>query len=82
MPCLHINDYPAVPDRSTISDKDRVYPGDGVAPLASILKSLVRGGFRGVLSLELFNQDYWQFPAEQVARTGIEKIKRTTEALK
>ncbi len=31
---FHINDYPADPPRDTISDADRVYPGDGVAPLA------------------------------------------------
>lgn len=79
MPCLHINDYPGIPDRAAISDKDRVYPGDGVAPLANILKSLVGGGFRGVLSLELFNQDYWQLPAEQVAKTGLEKIKQAVD---
>ncbi|HAC89127.1 MAG TPA: xylose isomerase, partial [Planctomycetaceae bacterium] len=33
-----------------------------------------------VLSLELFNQDYWQLPADQVAKTGIEKIKQSVSA--
>ena len=26
--CFHVNDYPADPPRDTISDKDRVYPGE------------------------------------------------------
>lgn len=79
MHCLHMNDYPATPNRQEIADKDRVYPGDGVAPIDDFLRTIVRGGFRGTLSLELFNRTYWQQPAEQVARTGLEKMKRCVE---
>ncbi len=31
---FHMNDYPKDPPRETIKDADRVYPGDGIAPLA------------------------------------------------
>ncbi len=79
MHCLHMNDYPATPDRPVIADKDRVYPGDGIAPIADILRSLRRSGFAGTLSLELFNPNYWQEPPELVARTGLEKMKRAVE---
>jgi 2-keto-myo-inositol isomerase len=72
MHCLHINDYPDMP-RDKISDQDRVYPGDGVAPLETILRTLVAGGFRGTLSLELFNRTYWKQPPETVAKIGLEK---------
>lgn len=75
MHCLHMNDYPATPNRSTIQDKDRVYPGDGVAPLNRILRTLVAGGFEGTLSLELFNREYWEQPAQQVASVGLAKMK-------
>lgn len=75
MHCLHINDYPANPPRDTIGDKDRVYPGDGVAPMSYILRTLAAGGFCGTLSLELFNRDYWQLPPAEVAKTGLEKMK-------
>ena len=75
MHVFHINDYPASPDRADISDADRVYPGDGVAPLDDILRGLAAGGFRGALSLELFNRDYWQHDALLVARTGLEKMR-------
>ena len=72
---LHINDYPAKPERPEIVDANRVYPGDGVAPLKTLLCDLRRLGFRGALSLELFNRDYWQQDAMVVARTGLEKVK-------
>ena len=42
MHVLHINDYPADPPREKVTDADRVYPGDGVAPLPAILGDLLR----------------------------------------
>lgn len=74
MHVLHMNDYPADPPRETIKDEHRVYPGDGVAPLPVILSTLFRGGFRGVLSLELFNRDYWKQPPADVAKRGLQKM--------
>ena len=71
---FHMNDYPADPPRDTIGDAQRVYPGDGVAPLTSILRDLLATGFAGVLSLELFNPTYWKQDALAVARTGLEKM--------
>lgn len=75
--CLHVNDYPAQPPRSEIKDADRVYPGDGVAPNREIYRTLRDIGFRGALSLELFNRDYWQQDALVVAQTGLRKMKET-----
>jgi sugar phosphate isomerase/epimerase len=72
---LHMNDYPADPPRATITDAQRIYPGEGVAPLKTLLRDLRRIGFRGVLSLELFNREYWKRDALVVARTGLEKMK-------
>ena len=71
----HIKDYPGDPPRATINDKHRVYPGDGVAPMTEILKMLHDGGYRGALSLELFNESYWKQDAFEVARTGFEKTR-------
>ncbi len=75
MHVFHINDYPADPPRQTISDKDRVYPGDGVCPLKPIIAQLVANGFDGYFSLELFNPQYWQQDALLVAKTGLEKMR-------
>jgi sugar phosphate isomerase/epimerase len=75
MHCFHMNDYPAAPPRESIRDADRVYPGEGVAPLAQILRDLLATGFRGTLSLELFNPTYWKQDPLTVARTGLAKMK-------
>lgn len=77
---LHMNDYPAEPARDKIADRDRVYPGDGVAPISSILQTMVSNGFAGVLSLELFNETYWSQDAETVLKTGLEKMKASVAA--
>ena len=73
--CFHVNDYPADPPRDTIGDKDRVYPGDGIAPLNDILQTIAANGCKAALSLELFNPGYWEQDAFEVAKTGLEKTK-------
>lgn len=80
MHTFHVNDYPAKPPRAEITDAHRVYPGDGTAPLARILRDLRETGFRGVLSLELFNRDYWKQDALAVARTGLAKMRAVVRA--
>ena len=72
---FHLNDYPAEPPRETISDRDRVYPGDGIAPLTQIIRDLHTNGSRAVLSLELFNPNYWKQDPLAVAKTGLAKMK-------
>jgi len=72
---LHMNDYPADPPRETITDRNRVYPGDGIAPLTQILRDLQANGSRAVLSLELFNPDLWKQDPMAVAKTGLSKMK-------
>jgi len=75
MHAFHVNDYPADPPREEVNDSHRVYPGDGVCPLSAVLGSLHATGFRGMLSLEVFNRDYWQQDALTVAKTGLEKTR-------
>jgi sugar phosphate isomerase/epimerase len=72
---LHMNDYPADPPREKIDDAARIYPGDGVAPVTDILRSLHAIGGQKVLSLELFNRKYWGMDAVGIARTGLDKMK-------
>lgn len=79
MHVFHVNDYPATPPRSTITDAERVYPGDGVAPLDQIFGDLRAAGFNGMLSLELFNRGYWEQDAFEVVRTGLEKTRAAVE---
>lgn len=77
---FHFNDYPSSPPRAQISDAQRVYPGDGVAPLKELVRDLNTIGFKGVLSLELFNRDYWKQDAATVVRTGLEKMRAVVRA--
>jgi sugar phosphate isomerase/epimerase len=78
MHAMHINDYPGTP-RAGIKDADRVYPGDGVAPLGDVLRTLRGIGFRGMLSLELFNAEYWKQDPAKVVATGLAKTKAAVQ---
>lgn len=73
---FHMNDFVASIPREEQADKDRVYPGDGAAPIKEILSDLKDMGGKKVLSLELFNQEYWKQDAFTVAKTGLEKMKK------
>jgi 2-keto-myo-inositol isomerase len=79
---FHFNDYPADPPREKVTDAHRVYPGDGVAPLATLLRDLAEGGFQVMLSLELFNRQYWAQDPLVVARTGFEKMNTIVQGLR
>lgn len=72
---FHLNDYPADPPRDKIGDSDRVMPGDGIAPIPQILRDVYDNGCRAMLSLELFNRDYWKQDALKVAKIGLAKMK-------
>jgi len=71
---FHVNDYPKI-ERPTIVDADRVYPGDGIAPLAEVFRTLKAIDYRGFLSIELFNRTYWKQDPHTVAKTGLDKLK-------
>ncbi len=66
-------DAPASPGADELKDADRVYPGDGILPLPQILRDLKATGFKGCVSLELYNPNYWKEDLAKVARTGLEK---------
>ena len=78
---FHMNDYPANIPREEQTDADRVYPGDGAAPMKRILTDLVNMGGEKVLSLELFNRSYWEEDPLEVARTGLHKMKQAVSGL-
>lgn len=76
---FHVNDYPADPPRAVINDSQRVFPGDGVALLGQIFADLAHAGFTGMLSLELFNAEYYAMDAFEAAATGLRKLRRVVE---
>lgn len=75
---FHVNDVPAGMNPASITDADRVYPGDGVAPIQAALRQLQGSATSGsrpiVLSLEVFNKTYYAQPAATVASTAFAKL--------
>ena len=76
---FHINDYPADISPEKISEPDRIYPGDGIAPLKQMLSIIKNPEKPVVLSLEVFNNNYYKQDALLVAQTGLAKIKAVAE---
>jgi len=73
--CFHINDYPADPPRAAIRDADRVWPGDGIAPLKDVLQAFRDNHADVWLSVEVFNAEYWKADAAVTAKAGLEKMR-------
>jgi len=75
----HFNDVPATPARELQHDKDRVMPGDGQFDLRRYVDLLDQIGYNRFLSLELFREDLWAEDPREVARVGLEKMRRVVE---
>jgi 2-keto-myo-inositol isomerase len=76
---FQFNDAPDTPAFKDLKDEHRVYPGDGILPLTSIFKDLKAIGYKGFISLEMYNPNYYKQDLLQVAKTGLRK---TLEVLK
>jgi sugar phosphate isomerase/epimerase len=72
---LHLNDYPAHLSPAQITDADRIYPGDGIAPVKQILQVLSKQDEPLILSTEVFNKTYYSQDALTVAKTALSKMK-------
>jgi sugar phosphate isomerase/epimerase len=75
---IHFNDFVSTIPREQQKDDDRVYPGDGVAPFKQIIADLSNMGGTKILSLELFNREYWKLEPLVIAKTGLQKMKKLT----
>ena len=73
---FHMNDFPKEIPRTEQQDKDRVFPGDGGAPLQELADTLKLKGKTIILSLELFNPTYYEMDAFEVVKTGLGKMKQ------
>lgn len=76
---FQFNDAPKNMKREDMKDKHRVYPGDGILPLAEILRDLKHSGFNRCVSLELYNPDYHKQDPLLVAKTGLKKTLEVIE---
>ena len=78
---LHINDYPASKQPATIVDADRIYPGDGVAPIRKVLQILKSPDRPLVISFEVFNKGYYSQDPLEVTKTALAKMKTVTKGV-
>lgn len=77
---FQFNDAPPEPPKEKLEDKHRVYPSDGILPLTTCLRDLKEIGYRGCISLELYNPTYWESDLARVAEVGLEKTLATIGA--
>jgi sugar phosphate isomerase/epimerase len=77
---FHLNDYPADPPAEKLKDADRIYPGDGAAPLKQLFRDLRDISYKGAVSIELFNPNYYKQDPMLVAKTALEKTRRVMDA--
>jgi sugar phosphate isomerase/epimerase len=64
---VHFQDVPDMP-RELLDNTTRIIPGDGVAPLNRMLRTLSDKGYSGPLSVELFLPKFQQGDPYEVAR--------------
>lgn len=72
----HLNDTQNLP-RELLDLHSRVIPGDGVAPLATMLAKLVETGYSGPISVELFLPEFQEADPFELAK----EIKLKSEAV-
>ena len=75
---VHISDL-ADRLRERATDRDRILPGDGDLPLATIVRRLRALDYQGGVSVEIMNPQIWQIPARQVADASIAAIRRVLQ---
>jgi 2-keto-myo-inositol isomerase len=78
--CFHINDLPAVPPPLKQKDEDRVMVGEGIADLPRVIANLRTIGYKGPLSLELFNRKLWEQNPVDVVTEGLHEMRALVEA--
>lgn len=64
-----------------ISRSFRLFPGEGVTPIASFMKQIERTGYDDVVSVEVFNTYYQTLPLDAVATRAMASMTRLMESV-
>ena len=75
----HIDDADPNKPAGTQTDPDRVMPGDGQIDLKAEIKALKEMGYDGTVSLELFNESWWQLDPKETLRIGLQRMHQLFE---
>ena len=79
---VQVADAPAlVMDPLSLSRHYRCYPGQGDYPIVDYLDAVTRSGYRGPLSLEIFNDQFRGASAAAIAIDGMRSLRAAGEAL-
>lgn len=76
---VHLNGCEDLP-KGELTDAHRLYPGEGVTPIAPILERLHVRGYDGVASVEIFRPEYWERDPRDVARRAYEGARAVLSA--
>ena len=68
----HICDW-LVPTRHLLTDRGMM--GDGVIDFPAIRRMVEAAGYHGVQEVEIFSEDWWRRPGDEVLATAIERFK-------
>src|SRR5690606_35191409 len=68
---FHINDAENLP-KPDLTDAHRLYPGEGILPLARLKEAFDKIGFDRMVSIEIFRPEYWEQDPFEVARKAKE----------
>ena len=68
----HICDW-LVPTRHMLNDRGMM--GDGVIDFPNIRRMIEAAGYRGIQEVEIFSDDWWSRPGDEVLATAMERFK-------
>jgi sugar phosphate isomerase/epimerase len=68
----HICDW-LVPTKDILNDRGMM--GDGVIDLPGIRRMIEAAGYRGTQEVEIFSNDWWAKPGEEVLKTVVDRFK-------
>lgn len=71
---VHINDCENM-ERAKLTDRNRLYCGEGVIPLVEILQKLKRKGYERHLSVEIFREEYWEKDPLTISNQALATLK-------
>ena len=68
----HICDW-LVPTKHMLNDRGMM--GDGVVDFRAIRRMIEAAGYRGIQEVEIFSEDWWSRPGDEVLATAVERFK-------
>jgi sugar phosphate isomerase/epimerase len=73
----HICDW-LVPTKHLLNDRGMM--GDGVIDFPAIRRMVEEAGYRGIQEVEIFSEDWWSRPGDEVLATAVERFRTVCQA--